>query len=215
MSTLTIEQAKPTAQPSSSPATAKPEVMAKPDGRLLDLANRIKTEHAAIGAAFKRALVPAIAAGEALNEAKGLVGHGQWLSWLEGNCQIAERTAQLYMKLASGKSVLESKSANLADLTLSEAVKLIDPPSTPASTPNGNGAGNDDKGEAPRAQSSGNTSSPSSSGRKSKLTPSDKYSNAEARLIEKLQDLTPETADTCVSATIKVLKATLAAMKAA
>jgi Protein of unknown function (DUF3102) len=33
-----------------------------------------------------------------LEEAKGLLKHGQWLPWLQGNCGISERTAQRYMR---------------------------------------------------------------------------------------------------------------------
>jgi hypothetical protein len=41
-----------------------------------------------------------IAAGELLIEARRLQPHGGWLRWLEANCQIPERTAQAYMRLA-------------------------------------------------------------------------------------------------------------------
>jgi hypothetical protein len=56
-----------------------------------------------------------------LIEAKTLVDHGQWLPWLRENCALAERTAQLYMKIA--KSGLES--AMVADLGLQGAAEAI------------------------------------------------------------------------------------------
>ena len=38
--------------------------------------------------------------GERLNEAKELLGHGEWLPWLEGKVNFSERTAQKFMALA-------------------------------------------------------------------------------------------------------------------
>ena len=38
--------------------------------------------------------------GRRLNEAKGLLGHGEWLPWLETQVQFSERTAQKFMALA-------------------------------------------------------------------------------------------------------------------
>ena len=41
-----------------------------------------------------------LTAGHALNEAKELCPHGQWLDWLQGT-NLSERTAQRYMTLAA------------------------------------------------------------------------------------------------------------------
>lgn len=48
------------------------------------------------------AIKSALLCGQALNKAKGMVPHGQWLRWLGENCKdIEDRTAQKYMRLAN------------------------------------------------------------------------------------------------------------------
>jgi hypothetical protein len=89
--------------------------------RLPILAAEIRKAHADIQDAAKTAAERAISAGHALIEAKGLVKHGEWLSWLREHCALSERTAQLYMKLA--KSGHES--ATIADLGLNAAAKAL------------------------------------------------------------------------------------------
>jgi hypothetical protein len=42
----------------------------------------------------------ALAAGNALIEAKELVRHGEWRDWLKANCSMSTRTAQRYMQMA-------------------------------------------------------------------------------------------------------------------
>jgi hypothetical protein len=89
--------------------------------RLPILAAEIRCAHADVHDAAKSAAQRAIDAGHALNEAKELLAHGQWLPWLREHCALAERTAQLYMKIA--KSGLES--ATVADLGLKGAAEAI------------------------------------------------------------------------------------------
>ena len=73
--------------------------------RLPVLAAEIRCAHADVQEAAKTAAQRAIDAGHALIEAKSLVEHGGWLPWLREHCALAERTAQLYMKIAkSGNS---------------------------------------------------------------------------------------------------------------
>ncbi len=89
--------------------------------RLPILAVEIRRAHANVQEAAKTAAEYAIAAGHALIEAKELVGHGEWLPWLKDNCALAERTAQLYMKLArSGHSA-----STVAALGLKAAEKAL------------------------------------------------------------------------------------------
>jgi hypothetical protein len=92
---------------------------------LVDLAARIRAEHAAVAEAFKDSLKHAIAAGELLVEAKEKLQHGQWLPWLREHCTISERTAQLYMRAAKHRGELEANTQGVADLTLSEAAALL------------------------------------------------------------------------------------------
>lgn len=89
--------------------------------RLPTLAAEIRKAHADVQEAAKTAAERAIDAGNALIEAKALCGHGEWLPWLRENCALAERTAQLYMKVA--KSGL--KAATIAVLGLAAAAKAV------------------------------------------------------------------------------------------
>jgi hypothetical protein len=88
---------------------------------LADLAHRIRAEHEASGTAIKRGLHHAMAAGDLLLEAKKQIKHGQWLPWLKKQCEIPERTASHYMRLARKRS----KIGNVADLTVKRAVEML------------------------------------------------------------------------------------------
>jgi hypothetical protein len=89
--------------------------------RLPALAAEIRRAHADVQEAAKTAAQRAIDAGHALIEAKDLLPHGGWLPWLREHCALAERTAQLYMKIA--RSGIES--ATVADLGLQAASQAI------------------------------------------------------------------------------------------
>ena len=88
--------------------------------RLPALAANINAAHAAVNRHIKATIGNMMAAGDDLREAKGLAGHGNWLSWLKTNCpDVSERTAHLYMQLAKWRSVVEdamARSAMVADL---------------------------------------------------------------------------------------------------
>jgi Protein of unknown function (DUF3102) len=107
--------------------------MTNPSNRLPILAAEIRCAHADVQEAAKTAAERAIAAGHALIEAKSLLKHGEWLPWLRGHCALAERTAQLYMRIAN--SGLES--AMVAGLGLQAAAKafVIQLPDPFAETP--------------------------------------------------------------------------------
>jgi len=91
------------------------------NNRLPILASEIRQAHADGQEAAQTAAERAIVAGHALIEAKQLVGHGGWLGWLREDCALAERTAQLYMRIA--KSGLESET--VADLGIQAAAKAM------------------------------------------------------------------------------------------
>ena len=101
------------------------------DNRLPELAERIKHDHKAIRDALNvKNLVPkAIKIGEWLIEAKLKLDHGQWLPYLKDKCGLSDRTSSRYMSLHNNKAKLEEaqklKSATLADMTLSDADKII------------------------------------------------------------------------------------------
>jgi hypothetical protein len=96
--------------------------MTQLSNRLPVLAAEIRKAHADVQDAAKTAAERAIAAGHALIEAKTLVAHGQWLPWLREHCALAERTAQLYMKVARSGA----KSATVAVLGLNAAASAIE-----------------------------------------------------------------------------------------
>jgi hypothetical protein len=68
----------------------------------------------------------ALAAGEALIQAKAQVGHGNWLKYLKDKCDLGEDRAERYMRLARGRDVLETNSARVRNLSLTQALRLID-----------------------------------------------------------------------------------------
>jgi hypothetical protein len=83
------------------------------------LAARANTEHAAYEATQSAAVAHAIAAGEALTEAKDLLPHGAWLPWLRENIDFSARTASSYMRMAANRqrvTDLPSVRSALADL---------------------------------------------------------------------------------------------------
>jgi hypothetical protein len=94
---------------------------------LMDLAARFKAEHRACMHAMRDSVAHAIAAGEILIEAKQQLNHGQWLPWLKEHCgDVAERTAQLYMRAAKNRATTEDEIRNaIADLSLNEAMALL------------------------------------------------------------------------------------------
>jgi hypothetical protein len=102
---------------------------------LSQLAAKARQAHGIVANSTKVVLQHAITAGNALNEAKSKVGHGKWLAWLEDNCpDISNRTAERYMKLAEGQAKLWKKLEErdkfdiMSNLTINEALRLIDEP---------------------------------------------------------------------------------------
>lgn len=63
--------------------------------------------------ALKRETADVIKIGSLLAEAKGQVGHGNWLPWLEKEFAMSERSAERYIRAHEF-----AKSANVADLKL-------------------------------------------------------------------------------------------------
>jgi hypothetical protein len=98
------------------------------DGRSLqDLAGEINRAHAHFRKVFKATFRTAIQVGELLIEAKGKVKHGEWLAWVEKNCEFSERTARTYMQLARNREQAEEmlKSAESADLSIDQILGKI------------------------------------------------------------------------------------------
>ena len=97
----------------------------KTDTGLTDLATAINAEHEQARQALLRGCEHAVKAGELLLEAKAKVKRGQWLPWLAVNCDVAERTAQLYMRLARNRDQLEADNADLGTVTVRAGAQAL------------------------------------------------------------------------------------------
>jgi len=102
-----------------------PNIM-KQQTELQNLALEINAEHAKCGESLKEGLAHALRAGDLLIKAKGLCHHGEWEKWVAEHCTFSKRMAESYMQLARNLPLLESKAQRVADLTLREAIELLD-----------------------------------------------------------------------------------------
>jgi len=155
------------------------------DNRLPEIAEKIKAEYRGVFDAAKVVISKAIAFGELLIAEKAKFRHGDWLDWLETNCDLEKRTAQRYMKLAQNKGTIEghlrTQQVELESLSFNKAMALI-----------ANG---------------------SSKNKNKYAKASDSYDTTEDKLVEKLKTMKLETAKASVANTNKRLKATLADME--
>jgi hypothetical protein len=101
----------------------KPEPVKTDDRKAL--VEIIRASHQAVCNAAHNILRQAITAGEALFKLKKSVGHGEWGYYLRRHCELGERTAQVYMRLAEHRAKLEANPQRAADLSLRGALKLI------------------------------------------------------------------------------------------
>ena len=93
---------------------------------LPELAWTVNESQYEINRTHEKSIILAVTAGEALNEAKALVEHGQWNKWLKANCDVSPRMARNYMSLARDMPRLSvAKRKRVADLSLREAVKEL------------------------------------------------------------------------------------------
>jgi hypothetical protein len=92
---------------------------------LPELVTALNNEHKQVKECVIKGAQHAVRAGELLWQAKRKVAHGQWLEWIAVNCEFAERTAQLYMKLADDLPQLANPQ-RIADLSLTGAIKMIE-----------------------------------------------------------------------------------------
>ncbi|MGE0283324.1 MAG: DUF3102 domain-containing protein [Parvibaculaceae bacterium] len=91
---------------------------------LMDMAAVIKAELAAGRSAGRTAVEHFVKAGQHLIKVKVNIPHGQWLPWLEANCDLSERSAQGYMSLAKRWAIMTDKRRDeVALLGLREALK--------------------------------------------------------------------------------------------
>lgn len=92
------------------------------------LAATANAAHSVIEELAGTALEKAHEAGDALRQAKSLIPHGGWSSWLCQNFRGSARTAQLYMRIADRWPELEAKAQRVAGLPLRQAVALLESP---------------------------------------------------------------------------------------
>jgi hypothetical protein len=119
---------------SMNDVTASGEII--PPGKLSlpELVARVNGEHKQVKECVIKSALHAVKAGELLWEAKRKAGYGQWLEWIAQNCEFSERTAQIYMKLATALPQLKNPQ-RIADLNLTAAIKMIEDLKAPEETP--------------------------------------------------------------------------------
>lgn len=93
------------------------------------LKERANKLHERVEEAATEVLKSAKKAGEALIKAKALVGHGEWLSWLEENFKGSATNAQNYMRVAKHWDELQ-KHNGVAGLSLRAALAQLAAPKT-------------------------------------------------------------------------------------
>src|SRR5262249_5142850 len=101
---------------------------------LSELITQLNHEHKLVKECVIKGAQHAVKAGELLWEAKRKAGHGQWLEWIAENCEFSERTAQIYMKLASALPQLANPQ-RIADLSLTGAIQMIEDLKAPEENP--------------------------------------------------------------------------------
>jgi hypothetical protein len=94
-----------------------------------ELAKRIHEAQAAFMSAASNAVMHAIDAGQALIAAKNCTPHGQWGKFLK-RCNVGERQAERYMRLAHLVETNPTGKSDLAGLTIETAIKKLSPPPT-------------------------------------------------------------------------------------
>jgi hypothetical protein len=218
---MTLETNTRAGDPGEMPAIIKRPAEAPKEPTLDELTGRIKTALKGMADAAKDVVRRAMSAGEALNQAKAQVDHGNWGKWLKANFDMTERTAQRYMELAKNKQKLEqkllAKSDTMSDLTdlssrlnlprsLTEALELIKHEEK-QSTSSGQSTSSNSEGTVSDGDNS-NDAAPS-------VKASDEYDEAEEELIERLEALPLAEAEAAVKETIKRLNKALASKKKA
>jgi hypothetical protein len=93
-----------------------------------ELAANIRSCHAATLVAVGSAVEHAMAAGDELLKAKAQIKHGEWLSWLEQECDLGERHAERYMLLARNRDKLTEIRHTVSDLSLRGALRRLASP---------------------------------------------------------------------------------------
>ena len=102
--------------------------LVRDDVNLDSLAEQANDFHARSEEAGRARIEYALAAGQALVEAKRLVAHGGWLPWLEEHFAGSQQNASNYMRLAANYQRVSNLLADDPDLSIREALKAIAKP---------------------------------------------------------------------------------------
>jgi hypothetical protein len=115
----------------------KTELAPKLDGptdiqRLLLVERKLESRQTALGKTIRTALEEAIEIGRLLAEAKSLVRHGDWLTWLGEHFLGSVRSADRYMQLAAHVAQIPddvwANSPSVASLSITAALDLMSMP---------------------------------------------------------------------------------------
>jgi Protein of unknown function (DUF3102) len=101
---------------------------------LPSLAAEVRACHEAVRDHIRASFTFACRAGELLATAKKVVGHGRWLNWIDQNCDLSEDQVERYIRCAKHRAAIEANSADVRNLTITEALKSIAKPK-PEPTP--------------------------------------------------------------------------------
>jgi hypothetical protein len=116
---------------------------------LATLAEQINAEHAECKSALIKGGQRALNAGKLLLRAKELAGHGNWTEWLAANTNVGERQAQRYMEIAANEQKILARAPNLRELTMTGAIKLIEPLKDPEEPSGISGRGSNKNRKSP------------------------------------------------------------------
>ena len=98
---------------------------------LVQYSSGINEEHRLAFRCARDAVEHAKAAGELLLQAKQEIKHGEWISWLEANCEVSPRVAQSYMRIAENWTAIQASGDTPHGLTIDAALKAIPKPEKP------------------------------------------------------------------------------------
>lgn len=90
------------------------------------LANKANELHRLHEESQKKTIEYGIKAGEVLIAAKKKVRHGEWMNWVESNCEFSHKTANVYMWLATNSQ----RARNLGVQTIRKAIEVLAEPRT-------------------------------------------------------------------------------------
>ena len=127
----------------TKPPTPVASVTSVAQMRPADLAKAINAALSQMMASARITLARAIEIGELLVIAKDRVGHGNFEAWVTDHCQLSYRSARRYMTLARDRTEIEAqaKMANVANLNVTTAQRLLAPPKKQEGSGQGEGSG--------------------------------------------------------------------------